>query len=218
MNATLSIPNVVDSTYTGALSISVSLSFEPGRSLDDGLTTEAPADLVIPLANPARSREAGGSSNVTAPTSPWAAMAAGRKRNISGVMSVIGRNAVQARVLLFASAHQCEEFWYTNVPDALVNSSSGTCGGGPYRELEVLVDGVVAGAAYPFPTIYSGGVCPTLWRPLAGIQQFNVPPLTFDLSPLLPLLNDGLLHTITARVLHSGWLPREPPRNLAREA
>jgi len=82
----------------------------------------------------------------------------------------------------------------------------------------VLVDGVVAGAAYPFPTIYSGGVCPTLWRPLAGIQQFNVPPLTFDLSPLLPLLNDGLLHTITARVLHSGWLPREPPRNLAREA
>lgn len=29
MNATLSIPNVVDSTYTGALSISVSLSFEP---------------------------------------------------------------------------------------------------------------------------------------------------------------------------------------------
>ncbi|EOD11819.1 hypothetical protein EMIHUDRAFT_437477, partial [Emiliania huxleyi CCMP1516] len=54
MNATLSIPNVVDSTYTGALSISVSLSFEPGRSLDDGLTTEAPADLVIPLANPAR--------------------------------------------------------------------------------------------------------------------------------------------------------------------
>ena len=91
---------------------------------------------MIPLANPARSREADGSSNVTAPTSPWAAMAAGRKRNISGVMSVIGRNAVQARVLLFASAHQCEEFWYTNVPDALVNSSSGTCGGGPYRELE----------------------------------------------------------------------------------
>lgn len=50
---------------------------------------------------------------------------------------------------------QCEEFWYTNVPDEEA-SSLGFCGGGTYRELHVYVNGLLAGIAYPHLVIYTG--------------------------------------------------------------
>merc|ERR1719433_67358 len=77
---------------------------------------------------------------------------------------------------------------------------AGGCGGGAYREIEVYVDGIVAGVAYPFPVIYTGGVNPLLWRPLSGIASFNVPPYAFDLSPFLGPLNDGSEHNLTLAV------------------
>ena len=49
----------------------------------------------------------------------------------------------------------------------------------------------MAGLLFPFPVIYTGGVCPLLWRPLTGLYSFNVPPYQFDLAPFLGLLNDS---------------------------
>ena len=59
----------------------------------------------------------------------------------------------------------------------------------------------MAGLLFPFPVIYTGGVCPLLWRPLTGLYSFNVPPYQFDLSPFLGLLNDGKEHSVSVRVV-----------------
>jgi hypothetical protein len=48
----------------------------------------------------------------------------------------------------------------------------------------------------------SGGINPLLWRPIAGTHSFNIPPIAFNLSPFLPLLNDGATHHIAARLSH----------------
>ena len=42
--------------------------------------------------------------------------------------------AWQAELHVYASAHAEEEFWYSNVPDSLVNAT-GLSGGGAYREV-----------------------------------------------------------------------------------
>jgi hypothetical protein len=39
-----------------------------------------------------------------------------------------------------------------------------TFGNGPFREVRLLVDGQVAGAAYPYATIFTGGIIPAAWR------------------------------------------------------
>jgi hypothetical protein len=35
-----------------------------------------------------------------------------------------------------------------------------------YREVNVYVDGCLAAAFYPALVVYTGGICPLLWRPL----------------------------------------------------
>lgn len=35
---------------------------------------------------------------------------------------------------------------------------------GPFRQVRILVDGRLAGTAFPFPVIFTGGILPTLWR------------------------------------------------------
>lgn len=39
-----------------------------------------------------------------------------------------------------------------------------TFGDGPFREVRLLVDGVLAGAAFPYAVIFTGGIVPTAWR------------------------------------------------------
>lgn len=55
---------------------------------------------------------------------------------------------------------------YFNVPDkylgALPNGT--TYGKGSFREARLLVDGQLAGVAFPYPTIFTGGFIPAAWR------------------------------------------------------
>eukprot|EP00927_Polykrikos_kofoidii_P082114 TRINITY_DN8074_c0_g1_i2.p1 TRINITY_DN8074_c0_g1~~TRINITY_DN8074_c0_g1_i2.p1 ORF type:complete len:634 (-),score=47.80 TRINITY_DN8074_c0_g1_i2:120-2021(-) len=173
-NMSVHIPNVVDGTYTGVLFVNVSLSFFhlPGQQKSSDLSA-----YVRPLIN------------WTQPN----IFKTGVNGNQAQVNLVSGlpRNMARARLELFASGHGDEEFWYTNLPSQ---------GGVAYRELEVYVDGIAAGVAYPFPVIYTGGVNPLLWRPLTGIASFDVPPYSFDLSPFVGLLNDGRTHNISVSV------------------
>ena len=80
---------------------------------------------------------------------------------------------------------------------------------------QVLVDGIFAGAAFPFPVIYSGGINPVLWRPIVGLHSLNIPPLSFDLTPFVGVMDDGLPHSIVVRTACK-CSPRRPPASHAR--
>src|SRR5436305_203853 len=105
-----------------------------------------------------------------------------------------------AEVYATGSGGACEEFWYFTAP----TSSGYSCPAdpGPYREVQVLLDGRVAGIAEPFPHVYTGGWSnPFLWYVLPAPRAFNVQPITYDLSPYLGLLTDGVAHQVTIRVV-----------------
>ena len=91
---------------------------------------------------------------------------------------------VEAYVELYASGNGNEEFWvsvkllytllrawhesiqYFNAPNQFLGDlpDGFTFGDGPFREVRLLVDGKVAGAAFPYAVIFTGGIIPTAWR------------------------------------------------------
>lgn len=65
---------------------------------------------------------------------------------------------------------------YFNVPNQVLGDfpNGTTFGEGPFREVRVLVDGQVAGVAFPYAVIFTGGILPTAWRyvlPLPIVPQ-----------------------------------------------
>jgi len=185
LNATLSIPNVVNPTYTGVLMVNITISLFEAAPEAAALPDKTIRSLAMPFAS------AGG---------PWNAITL--SGNASQVHSTkLGvRNAKGIWVDIYASGHQCEEFWYTNVIDS-VAPSFGACGGGAFRMIQLFVDNtILACTADPYPVVYSGGINPLLWRPLAGIESFDIPPYRCDLTPFAGLLNDGKNHNISFRV------------------
>jgi hypothetical protein len=66
----------------------------------------------------------------------------------------------------------------------------------PFREVQLLIDGQLAGVSWPFPIIFTGGISPGLWVPIVGIDTYDVPSFEIDVTPFLPLLCDGDLHTL----------------------
>mmetsp|Transcript_9729 Transcript_9729/g.34532 ORF Transcript_9729/g.34532 Transcript_9729/m.34532 type:complete len:683 (-) Transcript_9729:86-2134(-) len=181
----IAIPSVITSTYTGVLNINITLSFfaaKDGSSTPE-ITTKPPQ--VLPLRN--MSKVASPFANLTVPS------AVGQVNMVK-----IPGNIREAHLDLYASGHSCEEFWYTN----LINSTGPeSCAGGAYRELNVYVDGHLAGAQHPFPVLYTGGMNPLLWRPLTGILSLDIPAYRFDLTPFLAWLIDGQAHNITLSVV-----------------
>jgi len=59
---------------------------------------------------------------------------------------------------------------------------------------------MLAGVAWPFPIIFTGGVVPGLWRPIVGIDAFDLREDEIDITPFLPILCDGNSHNFTLRV------------------
>lgn len=70
----------------------------------------------------------------------------------------------------------------------------------PFREVQLLIDGHLAGVVWPFPIIFTGGVVPGLWRPIVGIDAFDLREDEIDITPWLGLLSDGNAHTFEVRV------------------
>lgn len=70
----------------------------------------------------------------------------------------------------------------------------------PFREVQAFIDGQLAGVAWPFPIIFTGGVVPGLWRPIVGIDAFDLKEDEIDITPWLPLLCDGKPHTFSLRI------------------
>jgi hypothetical protein len=113
------------------------------------------------------------------------------------------RNLTRAYLELYLKGNSCDEFWFGSQPDDYAGPN-GLCGGGAFREVQVSIDGQLAGVAWPFPFIFTGGVNPLLWRPIPAVNAFDMPPQVVDLTPYVAQLNDGAPHTITLRVAHNG--------------
>ncbi|WP_369167229.1 peptide-N4-asparagine amidase [Streptomyces sp. R28] len=116
---------------------------------------------------------------------------------------------IVAEVYATGSGGGCEEFWYLSAPDPAPYSCK--AGGGPYREVQIEVDGQLAGIAAPFPHVWTGGWSnPFLWYVTPGPRAFDVKPIEYDLTPFAGLLNDGRPHRVEVSVVgvpegQSGW-------------
>ena len=66
--------------------------------------------------------------------------------------------------------------------------------------VQLLIDGQLAGVAWPFPIIFTGGIVPSFWRPLVGIDAFDLREDEIDITPWLPLLCDGNQHSFEIRI------------------
>ncbi len=115
---------------------------------------------------------------------------------------------VVGEVYAIGSGGGCEEFWDTSAP-----AEAGTwCPDGhPYREVQVLIDGDLAGTALPYAVVYTGGWSnPYMWMPTPSPYAFDIPALRYDLTPFAGRLNDGMEHEVRFHVVGnppgaSGW-------------
>jgi hypothetical protein len=114
-----------------------------------------------------------------------------------------------ADVYATGSGGGCEEFWYLTTPTGVPYSCPAD--NGPYREVQVSVDGTLAGIAAPYPHIYTGGWSnPFLWYVLPAPRAFDIKPIRFDLTPFAGRLTDGKPHRVEISVVgvpagQSGW-------------
>ena len=177
--------NLVDSTYTAPFFTILTATF---FTVPDSQPT---ADTILPI-----SAEQSGVNMGSAFTVP--------SQNAS-VSYILPQNVERAVISLSACGQIAEEFWYTNTFSSEVNtfeSTAGTLYGyGPFREVQLLIDGQLAGVSWPFPIIFTGGIVPGFWRPIVGIDAFDLRQHEIDVTPWLPLLCDGGSHTFEIRVV-----------------
>lgn len=175
----VTVGNTVDSKYTGVIHGTAALLFYPAAK--NAVLPPVP-DEVLPL--PA------GKNGIGSADAPGDAVSA---------TYTLPTNTVRAYLDLITESQGTDEFWYLNVPDALAKPL-GTGGGTAFREAEISVDGRPAGVAPVFPWIYTGGIDPSLWRPIPGVQTLNFVPYRVNLTPFVGILNDGHPHTVGVRI------------------
>lgn len=177
--------NLISDVYTGSFNTTLTATFFTSQE------TVEPADLIIPIS--ARQGAASQASLFTLPTD-----------NATNTIS-FPRNVNRAVFSVSACGQATEEFWWGNVLQSDINTFvpyDGTLYGySPFREVQVLIDGQLAGVQWPFPVIFTGGVVPGLWRPIVGIDAFDLREHEIDISPWLPILCDGAQHTFEIRVV-----------------
>lgn len=176
--------NLIDSTYTGSFNTTLTATFSTIPTL------RATADQILPIS--ARRSVTNEPSAFSVPS------------DNASVAYTIPQNTERAVVSLSACGQASEEFWYTNVYNTEVSTFEdqiGTLYGySPFREVQLLIDGQLAGVTWPFPVIFTGGIVPGLWRPIVGIEAFDLRENEIDVSPWLPILCDGGPHTFEIRM------------------
>ncbi|TAQ91493.1 hypothetical protein B7494_g260 [Chlorociboria aeruginascens] len=176
--------NLINDIYTAAYNTTLTATFFTAES------TVAPADLIIPVS--ARNGDINSPSVFTLPSD-----------NATNTVS-FPRNVNRAVFSVLACGQATEEFWWGNVLQSDVETFEpydGTLYGySPFREVQILIDGQLAGVQWPFPIIFTGGVVPGLWRPIVGLDAFDLREHEIDITPWLPILCDGAEHTFEIRV------------------
>lgn len=179
--------NIVNSMYTGSFNTTLTATFFTS-DVDTG--GAPPSDLIIPIS--ARNSASNGASLFSLPTD-----------NATNTVS-FPRNANRAVFSVSANGQADEEFWWSNVLQSDVLAFAATAGQftgySPFREVQLYIDGQLAGVQWPFPVVFTGGVVPGLHRPIAGVDVFDLREHEIDITPWLPVLCDGSEHTFTIAV------------------
>lgn len=177
--------NLVNDMYTGTFNTTLTATFFTAPD------TPEVADIILPIS--ARRSSAGQGSAFSVPAQP------------AIIVHEFPLNIKKAVVSLAACGQDHEEFWYSNV----LSSTTETFGSGAeslggysaFREVQLLIDGKLAGVAWPFPIIFTGGLAPGLWKPVVGIDAFDLREYEIDITPFVPLLCDGKPHAFQIQVV-----------------
>lgn len=177
--------NLVDDTYTGIFHTTLTATF---LYVDNA---SQPASLIVPIS--ARRSLIDASSVFMLPSD-----------KASNTIT-FPRNVNRAIFSVSACGQAEEEFWWSNVLESTThtfeNATGTLLGYSPFREVQLLIDGELAGVYWPFPVIFTGGINPGLWRPIVGIDTFDLREHEIDITPWLPALCDGKHHTFEIRVV-----------------
>lgn len=125
--------------------------------------------------------------------------------NATTIVTDFPRNARKAIFTIQSCGQIDEEFWWSNLPSSTALSFNAT--GNPsgkytaYREIQLYIDDQLAGIQAPFPIIFTGGLNPSFWSPIVGIDVFDEKEAEIDITPFLPVLCDGRPHNFTLRVV-----------------
>jgi len=203
--AAISIPNMVNKEYTGVIYVNCSLAFYTSKQQQESTAMKNGSKRrrrsSIMNLNPSIHKHI--HPNISA-SSLWNQLSTKTNtlQNHTITRNDFPLSIRQTEQLgngiyldVYASGHGCEEFYYTNLPTPI--SSSQQCGGGPIRLLQVSINNQIVGMVVPYPTVYTGGINPMLWRPLTGIESFKVVPYRFDLTPFMRLFHDLLFGNTT---------------------
>jgi hypothetical protein len=184
----MSLDNLYDSVFTGAYNVTITaLYYNDHQTLN-------PADLILPIST--QSSAENKSSVISLPDGN------------ATVSFILPRNVERAVVSVLASGNGAEEFWFRNVPTEYTGTfnNSALYGYSPFREVQVLIGGELAGVGWPFPIIFTGGISPGLWVPIVGIHTYDLPSFEVDISPWLGILCDGKPHSFGLAVV--GYDPK----------
>ncbi|KAL3457770.1 peptide N-acetyl-beta-D-glucosaminyl asparaginase amidase A-domain-containing protein [Aspergillus heterothallicus] len=96
------------------------------------------------------------------------------------VTHIIDPRASRAVASISACGQSLEEFWYLSV----FSSDTGAFNHTLYIDV-----------------IFTGGASPGLWRPIVGIDAFDLRSPEIDISPFLPLITDGASHSFEIKVV-----------------
>ncbi|KAK8177121.1 putative peptide-N4-(N-acetyl-beta-glucosaminyl)asparagine amidase A [Phyllosticta citrichinensis] len=176
--------NLLSDVYTGSFNITLIASF-----YNDADATFKPADAILPVSAAGSSTDSGSAFTLPA--------------DVATNTLTIPANVERAIFSIAACGQAEEEFWMSSVPNSLVDTFGDVTelyGFWPFRELQLLIDGNLAGVAWPFPIVFTGGVVASFWRPLVGIDAFDLKEDQIDVTPWLGLLSDGAEHTFEIRV------------------
>ncbi|CAK7219498.1 hypothetical protein SEUCBS140593_003907 [Sporothrix eucalyptigena] len=185
--------NLQNDVYTGSFNVTLTATFFQSDKIvaSSGDSGAPPSDIIIPIS--ARKSAVNGVSQFTLPAD-----------TATNTIADFPQNARRAVFSVSANGQAAEEFWWQNVlqSDTLTfNATAGAFPGfSPFREVQVLIDGQLAGVQWPFPVIFTGGVVPGLHRPIAGIDVFDLREHEIDITPWLPVLSDGKPHTFSILV------------------
>lgn len=175
--------NLIDDTYTGIFNVTLMVSFSKEGNV-------RMADMILPISARQSSRNA--SSAFLVPS------------DNAAIALIIPSATSRAVVSISACGQLEEEFWWSNVlsqdTTTFQNTVGELYGSSPFREIQLFIDDTLAGVIWPFPIIFTGGVAPGFWRPMVGIDAFDLREPEIDISPFLPLLTDGFAHSFQIKI------------------
>ena len=173
-----SIYNIVNTTYTGIIYGNAELDFYPTSA---SVLAPTVPNVVIPVV-----------VNAAAPSQTYTSASP-----LTVTLSSLPKNMTQLYLDVYSQhGGGAEEFWYLSSPNAQASPYIDNQNQTALREVDITIDGTPAGIAPDRPYVFTGGIDPYLWEPIAGAQTLNFKPYRVNLTPFAGALSDGNPHTI----------------------